>query len=116
MKYFKPTEFICEGKVVFDKMNPELLRRLDSMREIMGIPMKLNSSYRTPEHNLQEGGKPDSAHIYGLAVDIACPSSTIRCLLIQSAFKAGFTRIGVGNTFVHVDCDETKPQNVIWTY
>jgi len=30
--------------------------------------------------------------------------------------EVGFTRIGIGNTFIHVDIDKDKSQNVIWTY
>jgi hypothetical protein len=30
---------------------------------------RVTSSYRTPEHNKEVGGVPDSAHVYGLAKD-----------------------------------------------
>jgi len=28
----------------------------------------------------------------------------------------GFTRIGVADTFIHVDLDTNKQHNLIWTY
>jgi hypothetical protein len=28
----------------------------------------------------------------------------------------GFNRIGVANTFIHVDNDPSLPEDVIWTY
>lgn len=30
--------------------------------------------------------------------------------------EAGFTRIGIGQNFIHVDTDPDKQQNIIWTY
>jgi hypothetical protein len=30
--------------------------------------------------------------------------------------KAGFNRIGIADTFIHVDNDPGKAENVIWTY
>ena len=35
---------------------------------------------------------------------------------MKSLMKVGFNRIGVGNTFIHVDIDPEKPIDVIWTY
>ena len=36
--------------------------------------------------------------------------------MIEAFLDAGFRRIGVGSTFIHVDSDEEKAQDVIWTY
>ena len=30
--------------------------------------------------------------------------------------EVGFKRIGMGSTFIHVDIDKDKAQNVLWTY
>ena len=45
--------------------------------------------------------------------------AAILVFFMQAGFtlvEVGFTRIGVGNTFIHVDIDENKSSNVIWTY
>ena len=34
-------------------------------------PLKINSGYRTPEHNAKVGGVPNSQHIHGKALDIS---------------------------------------------
>jgi len=42
----------------------------------------INSSYRTPQHNQDEQGRPGSRHMFGDAVDLrneTCPSSTNPC-------------------------------------
>jgi hypothetical protein len=30
--------------------------------------------------------------------------------------EAGFNRIGISSTFIHVDNDPSKPEDVIWLY
>jgi zinc D-Ala-D-Ala carboxypeptidase len=97
-------------------MDPAFLNMLDATREDAKIPFPVNSGYRTPARNLLDGGKPDSAHLKGHAADIAAPSGTAKFLIIQSALRNGFRRIGVGSNFVHLDNDISLPPNVIWTY
>jgi uncharacterized protein YcbK (DUF882 family) len=89
---------------------------LDSAREIYGKPMVINSGFRTEEHNAKVGGTANSSHLKGLAADIKCTTSADRYDLLDSLMKAGFNRIGVGKTFIHVDIDENKTPFLIWTY
>lgn len=101
-------------------LTPGTLERLETARRIADTPMKVNSAFRSPEHNaeLVRAGlaKDDSAHLTGHAVDIAVHNSSERYRFLSAFIVAGFTRIGIGDTFLHVDDDETKPQNVVWVY
>ena len=105
-KYFKEIE---------TNMSKEFLFVLDEAREIAGIPFIINSAYRSPEHPLSIKN-PSSSHIKGLAVDIKATDSKTRFKIVQALLKVGFTRIGIADTFIHVDLDLDKTQNVIWTY
>lgn len=107
-KYFKE---IDDGN-----MNQEFLLKLDEARELAGIPFIINSAYRTPEHNAKIGGSPNSSHLKGLAVDISVTNSTQRFIVLKALLDVGFTRIGIADTFIHVDLDKDKSQQVIWTY
>jgi uncharacterized protein YcbK (DUF882 family) len=106
-KYFKGKE---------QNMDADFLDKLDEAREFAGIPFIINSAYRSPEENKAVGGKPNSSHLKGLAVDIKSTDSRTRFLVLNALIHAGFTRIGIADTFIHVDYDFDKDQQVIWTY
>lgn len=105
-KYFKNIE---EG------MNESFLMRLDEAREYAGIPFIINSAYRSPSHPLSIKN-PTSSHIKGLAVDIKATTSRQRGLILDALRAVGFDRIGIAETFIHVDMDFDKDQDVTWLY
>ena len=118
MKYFNYFEFDSpdiqgSGQL----MNKEFLEILDEVREDYGKPMHITSGYRTEAHNKEVGGKKNSSHLKGLAVDVACTTSRDRFELVRLFLEYGITRIGIADTFIHIDIDdEDKSPNVIWTY
>lgn len=97
-------------------MDRRILDMLDHARHLYGKPIKINSGYRTPQHNEAVGGVSSSSHLKGLAADVSCVLSDERYKLIQILMEVGFRRLGVAKTFIHVDIDEGKAQDVIWTY
>lgn len=116
MKYFKPKEFVCDGVECFDKMQPSTLDMLDKARELARVPFTINSSFRTKEKNEAIRGAKNSAHLRGFAVDIKCNNSIDRFKIIEALTKAGYTRIGIANTFIHCDNDPSLAAGVIWLY
>ncbi len=100
------------------KMCIDFLHKLDEIRHIYGKPIKINSGYRTPEHNLKVGGRVGSSHakVPCRAVDIHCNNSADRSELISAIIKVGLgRRLGIGKTFLHLDDDSSKP-NACWLY
>jgi uncharacterized protein YcbK (DUF882 family) len=117
MKYFNYKEF--DSPDVQDSgqmMSKELLNKLDLIREEFGKPIRITSGYRTEAHNKKVGGTSRSSHLKGLAVDISCKNSLDRFKLIDLFMKYEITRIGVADTFIHIDIDKDKSQHVMWTY
>lgn len=116
-KYFKDSEFVCKcgkcGMGIAD-INYKALGKLAVARDIAGIPFKLVSAVRCPTHNKAVGGEKNSAHMRGYAFDVAAPTSSQRMTIVKAAIAAGFPRIGVYSTFVHMDCDPDLPQGVMW--
>jgi len=102
-------------------INPKTMEMLDKARGFAGIPFVITSGCRTIQKNKQVGGKIDSCHLEKnkcSAVDIRVRNSQERWKIVNAGIKAGFTRIGIAETFVHFDsCKDTRhPDKVIWTY
>lgn len=113
---FDRSEFACPCGCGKDNIDLHMVAILQQMREAVGHRLDIESGVRCKQHNLDVDGKPNSAHLRGKAVDIICPSSRHREELVRLALQAGIRRIGIGKTFVHLDTDETLPQDVIWLY
>jgi zinc D-Ala-D-Ala carboxypeptidase len=117
MKYFKLSEFDSPDMVGSgEAMDKEFLSKLDQARSLCDIPFRITSGYRSKAHNLKVGGVSNSSHIKGLAADIACTNSAARHIIVSALLKVGLNRIGIADTFIHVDRDPSKVANVIWTY
>lgn len=112
MKYFKENEFVMGEENVFHKMDTSLLARIDILRENVGEPLHITSSYRSPEYNKSIGGASRSQHLKGKAVDLSCKNGILRSKIVFEALKLGLTA-GVAKTFVHVDCRETQ---IVFSY
>ena len=125
MKYFNYYEFDSPDKPGSGHdMDPCFLEMLDDARTYAGIPFYVTSGFRTLEYNRElrrKGYKTSrqSAHLKGKAADIRCENNADRFLIISGAIQAGFTRIGIGKRFVHLDnctAHDDKIEELIWIY
>lgn len=103
-------------------LETEVVAKLDAARHKAGIPFVITSTRRTPEQNAAVGGVQDSAHLKGLAVDLAVTSSTDLFHMISSILEAGFRRLVIGIRIenekvvyhnLHCDLDSSLPIPVI---
>lgn len=116
-KYFQESEFKrCTPSCRMEQMDPAFLTLLDRVREAAGIPLVLNSAYRSPAYEKKKGRTGTSSHCEGKAVDVRCNASTNRYKILKAAMECGIRRIGVGKTYIHLDSSETHAQDVIWHY
>lgn len=117
MKYFNYSEFDSPDVPGSGQMmDKDFLKLLDLAREKFDKPIRINSGFRSEQHNKKVGGTESSSHLKGLAVDIACKKSRDRFELIDIFLDLGINRIGIANNFIHIDVDPNKSPNVIWTY
>lgn len=119
MNNFKEKEFTCKCGTCglgYEEMDKDVLEALDKARDIAGVPFIINSAMRCPEHNEKEGGSPTSSHLNGFAIDVSCTTSSQRYAILGALFAAGFTRIGIAKTFIHVDMDKSKSSELVWLY
>ena len=121
MKYFTLSEFDSPDEPGSSKhMNEDFLFRLDYARHKANTPFVITSGYRSEAHNNKVSKIGErSPHRRGLAADISTTNSRSRFLILQSLMGAGFTRIGIGKDFIHVDSDHADNcllVDLIWHY
>jgi len=115
-EYFDKAEFSCKCGCGYSDIFPILVNILDQVRENIDRPLIITSGCRCAEHNDKIGGKENSSHLYGLAVDIKTGNSRDRFKIILYCILLGVSRVGIGKDFTHIDVDHSKPQQVIWLY
>lgn len=118
-RYFKDAEFRrCTPACSIEDMDQDFLDLMDDIRRRAGIPLVINCAYRSKAYDLSKCRTGNSAHTYGMAVDIRCNTGANRLKIVKAALECGVTRIGIGATFVHIDCGERVglPSPTIWHY
>lgn len=109
---FSLKEFECnDGTTIPEKyINnvKELAQNLQVLRDEIGLPISINSSYRNPEYNKRIGGAKFSQHLTASASDIVVRdmtpkkvAKTILKLIKNGKMKEG--GVGLYNGFVHYD-------------
>ena len=100
---------------------PDRLRNLawtlQTIREYYGKPIRVNSGYRSPEHNAKIGGVRNSQHVQALAADLAPTTGKAEDLDRLTAVVSGLAAtgkipnggIGTYKTFVHYDMRSSGP-------
>jgi len=84
--------------------------KLQILREELGRGLKVNSGYRSPEHNARVGGATQSMHLEFASdvtpLGVASDEARAECLdrIARIAEKLGFSGIGRYDSFVHLDC------------
>ena len=93
------------------------LRIVDELREVLGRPCLILSSYRSPDYNKAVGGVGDSQHTQFRALDIAFDGIPPRLIFekltawrAQGKFTGGLG-LYPGAGFVHID---TRGRNATW--
>lgn len=116
---FKPKELNCRSGA--ECPYPDRLRHLawtlQTIREAYGKPIRVNSAYRSPEHNKKVGGARNSQHIQAMAADLAPVSGTEFDLNRLIAVISGLAAtgkipnggIGTYSTFIHYDMRPDGP-------
>lgn len=100
--HFKLSELACTCCGKFN-MTEEMLSFIERVRNNYSRQMHINSGVRCGMHNAKVGGKPNSAHLLGLAIDVSCHDSHLRFLLAKAAFEAGVKGLEIRPTWVHMD-------------
>jgi uncharacterized protein YcbK (DUF882 family) len=114
---FHIREFKCnDGSKVPEALEANvrlLATQLQALRDHIGIPIHLNSAYRTEAYNASIGGSPKSQHKLAKASDLTTQKYTPKQLatIIKKLIKEGKMMqggVGIYPSFVHYDCRGTE--------
>jgi uncharacterized protein YcbK (DUF882 family) len=90
-----------------------LAKNLQKLRNHLGQGITINSGYRSPAHNKNIGGSPNSTHMRGLASDIVVNgvdptdvAASIEKLIASGEMEEGGLK--AYQTFTHYDIRGTK--------
>lgn len=112
---FSPQEMACRGTGKL-AVNETAMDRLQALRDRLGVPIIVNSAYRSPEHNSSlPGAVANSLHLRAEAFDISMSNHNPG--VFEAAARAvGFTGFGFyrRNNFIHVDTGPAREWNARW--
>ena len=103
---FKWKDFECKCSnlsCVEQKISVVLIKRLQTLREILNTPIIVTSGYRCHTHNLKSGGVKNSTHRKGLAVDVRGFKTDKEKELWLAKAKELFDGVGEYKNFIHLD-------------
>jgi len=114
--YFAPKEIRCKCGCGFITTITPFFLKVNTLRGIVGSPLRVNSWCRCHNHNKAIGSTVTSSHPKGLATDLDTPTAYIRYRILLAAGEVGFRGIGVAMSFIHLDDDPDKPPKRFWIY
>jgi len=94
-------------------IHPATIVLVQYLRDEFGA-LQVNSWYRSKQHNTNEGGDPNSRHLYGMAVDIyplEVKLSKFKMFILGMKNEIG--GIGFYDSFVHLD---VYKEDRFWNY
>ena len=94
----------CES----NSMQQGIVDLFHALRTKLNMPLTVNSGFRCAEYNKKVGGKPDSQHLYGKALDIRLPGKMTPVELQDHMESIGAKAIVLYKTFCHMDERQKK--------
>lgn len=115
--YISNYKYFSKAELSKWKLRPELWQLLDKMREKAGVPFIISSGLRTAEENKKVGGKSNSAHLKGLAVDLLCKDNFKRNSMLRGILSVSEPYfLEIAKSHLHIDIDSSiHPLNQVIT-
>lgn len=112
-KNFTRDEFECQcGKCTAQMIDTELVDKLQRIRDVLGVPLKITSGYRCIPHNAAVKGSSGSKHRYGMAADWRTANRSINPVALGIIAAQYFKAVGIywydGCAIVHTDTRDAK--------
>ena len=108
-EHFKVSEFTCKCGCGKNNIDQRVLDMAETIRQALGVPVRVNSGCRCEEWNRIQKGVSNSRHISGKAADLSCGLGsakmfeTVKKLHAEGKLPALDYCIKY-RTFIHIDC------------
>ena len=112
-KNFRVDEFTCKCGCGTNNIDQRVINMAQTIRDSLGLPVRVNSGVRCKTHNARVGGVYNSYHTQGLAADLSCVKGAnalwrvIQTLWNQGKLPELSYAIKYAN-FVHIDCGKRR--------
>ena len=106
---FNVSEFSCKCGCCFNIIDQRIINMCQTIRDALGVPVRVNSGCRCQKHNAKVGGVKGSKHTKGLAADLSCSLGaqkmfeTVKALHSEGKLQDLDYCIRY-KTFIHIDC------------
>ena len=108
-KNFKVSEFACKCGCGHNPIDQRVINMAQTIRDALGVPVRVNSGCRCEKHNAKVGGVKGSKHITGKAADLSCSKGakvmfdTVKRLHAEGKLPdLDFCKLY--RSWIHIDC------------
>ena len=106
---FKVSEFACKCGCGKDDIDQRVMDMAQTIRDALGVPVRVNSGCRCEKYNAGSGGINGSKHILGKAADLSCSLGSAKMFETVKRLHAEGKLPGLDycikyKTFIHIDC------------
>ena len=110
-KNFKVSEFSCHCGCGYNVIDQRVIDMAQTIRDALGVPVRVNSGCRCEENNAKVGGVKGSHHTKGKAADLSCSLGGKAIYeAAQRLFAEGklpsldWCKRYIRKNFCHIDC------------
>ena len=108
-EHFKVSEFACKCGCGKDDIDQRIIDMAETIRQALGVPVRVNSGCRCVEWNAINKGEKNSKHISGKAADLSCSLGSAKMFETVKKLHAEGKLPELDycikyRTFIHIDC------------
>ena len=115
-KNFKISDFACKCGCGFDNIDQRVVDTAQKIRDMLGIPINIDSGCRCLKYDTRVNEKNNSYHTRGLAADLSCELgakaiwNAIHLLWNDNAFSESFYAV-LYKDYVHIDYGKSRKKH-----
>ena len=114
-EHFKVSEFTCKCGCGYNVIDQRVIDMAETIRQELGVPVRVNSGCRCEKHNKASGGTKGSFHVKGKAADLSCSLGALKMFEAVKKLKdegklpdLEYCILYRGRNFIHIDCGKKR--------